>query len=446
MGVTYGAYGTITGGGGGSATQITVNSTLVVGGVPRSILYVNNDGTVGSSANFLYVDGGDAFAVTMYSESNTADHASAYTIAKSRVGTTALQNGDTVGTMGTIGYDGATYQACGSIKYVVSGVVAANQVPMSIEFWTSATNAAAATCKMFVNHAGLVGIGYGASSNTILAQMDIKASGNTSGDEVVRYRHTNGLQDLFIYRGDASFVYYTEAGSIIFQHNGAAVWGLGINADITNADLSDVIIGNSANVTAAGANQRIAIGNGSSAQGYYAVAIGALSTTVTADGGIRVGFGGLVNAQGGVGIGPLMGASASGAVMVGSNYNYAQQNNIAHSFMVNLDNATGTGSFQDFFISQKTNVVLRNNTELTAGTHYKTAATNVITIHNGTDVPDAAIANAIQVHAKDTTEGTPLSTLALYTETVPDATIPIPDSRGRIWWNGVEYYVALEAI
>ncbi len=59
--VNYGAYGTLGGsggGGGGPATSITIDVTIVNGGTPRAVLFVNDDTTVGDDPNdqFSYTE------------------------------------------------------------------------------------------------------------------------------------------------------------------------------------------------------------------------------------------------------------------------------------------------------------------------------------------------------------------------------------------------------
>lgn len=90
-------------------------------------------------------------------------------------------------------------------------------------------------------------------------------------------------------------------------------------------------------------------------------------------------------------------------------------------------------------------MVLMSQGQLTTGTHYNADATNTITIQNGT-IPSGVVADATQIHAKDTSEGTPKSALAIFSETVPVTEAFTADTRVRVWWNGVEYYLGLEAV
>jgi hypothetical protein len=68
--------------------------------------------------------------------------------------------------------------------------------------------------------------------------------------------------------------------------------------------------------------------------------------------------------------------------------------NITDSFSVYFRNTE-----RSFFVNKNTNIVMRSVSALTAGTHYETAATNTLTIHNGT-APVTTIANAGQLYVE----------------------------------------------
>lgn len=274
--------------------------------------------------------------------------------------------------------------------------------------------------------------------------------GVSTAVSVFAIRNTGNTNDLFKIDGDGGTVFRNNAGSICFQIGSDCRFALGQNISMANVTNNDVIIGAGCLFGTVGGG-RIAIGNGAtvanSSTGHYSIAMGQ-GSSVLPDGGIGIGFASNLNgsAQGSVALGFNMGSTASSNVMIGTNYGNPQKNNIANSFMLQLGLAGASGNYQDFFISGKSNVVLRNGTQLTTGTHYETAATNTFTIHNGTN-PTGVIADAIQISSRDTTEGTPKSTLALFLETVVTDDVALASTHAvRIWLNGTEYKLALTAV
>lgn len=431
---------------------IRVDTTNVLNSADYAILFTNpTTGTLGASANFGYIESSSGLFNNV--SSSTATTQASLQFSKSRAGTTIIVNADRTGTITWSGYDGAAYQATGAIEAIAAGTVSSGTVPQALQFLTGATNTASITTRMFIGPTGIVAIGWGGYTTDATYLLDIKAPGADATDLAVRVRNSANTQNLFVHNGDGSFAYKNSSGGLIFQTKVVAgpanAFALGDGISLTNIGYTDTTIGASASMGATGTG-RIAIGFtanvADSSTGFYGIAIGQ-SATVLADGGLGVGFGTNLTgaAQGSVAVGMNMKSSAISNVMFGTNYGFAQTNNIANSFMLQLGNAGSASNFQDFFISGKTNAVLRNNTVLTAGTHYETAATNTVTIHNGTN-PTAVIADAIQISAKDTTEGTPKSALAIFSESVPAAGVFTPAVKVRVWWNGVEYYLGLEAV
>lgn len=134
--------------------SIQINVTQVIDGTPRAVLFVGDTGLLDDDPNFLYVEGTGAAALSIYSSSNTATTASGYSLFKQRASGAAVQNGDRLGVYSAAGYDGSAYQTNGAIRFAVDGTVAAGQVPTNIEFWTSATNAASLSRKMYLTSGG----------------------------------------------------------------------------------------------------------------------------------------------------------------------------------------------------------------------------------------------------------------------------------------------------
>jgi hypothetical protein len=68
-------------------------------------------------------------------------------------------------------------------------------------------------------------------------------------------------------------------------------------------------------------------------------------------------------------------------------------------------------------------------------------------IPNALTEPSAAIANGIALYGKDSSDGATNSTLALYLEQAPEATATFTQThRLKIWINGVEYWLSLDAV
>lgn len=62
-------------------------------------------------------------------------------------------------------------------------------------------------------------------------------------------------------------------------------------------------------------------------------------------------------------------------------------------------------------------------------------------------VESTAIANGIVLYSKDSSDGSANATLALYTEQAPEASVVFVQShRMKVWWNGVEFWVPLDAV
>ncbi len=71
----------------------------------------------------------------------------------------------------------------------------------------------------------------------------------------------------------------------------------------------------------------------------------------------------------------------------------------------------------------------------------------VLYIKNATTDASAAGTNGIIIHAKDSSDGTANSTLALYLEQAPEATATFTQThRLKVWINGTEYYLSLDAV
>jgi len=133
-----------------------------------------------------------------------------------------------------------------------------------------------------------------------------------------------------------------------------------------------------------------------------------------------------------------------------------------------ITNITGEGPTYDFMLDNKSgNTVFRVPTgtvdssffgdviitSATAGnvgvgvSAFGTSATNVIGITADGTVPSTSPAGMIQIFADDSSDGAANATLALRTEQAVEAIGTFTASHKlKIWINGVEYYIQLDAV
>lgn len=181
------------------------------------------------------------------------------------------------------------------------------------------------------------------------------------------------------------------------QSNGNSIAiGNNANAGTGASTLSSIVIGhNSTSAISGSSNNNVIIGN---------------SNTSTNSSGENILIGDNINFAGngkntfGISIGRFFSATAfqsSGAYAIGSGVSSGSPAllDIMDSFSVYFRNAQ-----RSFFVNKNTNIVMRSVSALTAGTHYETAATNTITIHNGT-APITSIADAFQQYSADIVAG-----------------------------------------
>jgi hypothetical protein len=218
-----------------------------------------------------------------------------------------------------------------------------------------------------------------------------------------------------------------------------------------------VAIGSGSIIPAAGSNNTaIAIGNAASARAYFtngggvaigqstyadanSVAIGTLSKAGLTAGGtntsISIGYNAQTNSSGGdrgiaIGSNSSGGTANSDIISIGTSVtqgNFSSGRNtfigqyitgtISQTDMIVLGGGTGTGvnaaqptiisSFsvylgntqRSFFVNKNTNMVLKSLGTLAAGTDFEAAATNTITIHNGT-APTVTLTNGGQLYVE----------------------------------------------
>jgi hypothetical protein len=234
-----------------------------------------------------------------------------------------------------------------------------------------------------------IGTGY-----TGTARLDVKAQGSLSTDIAFRVRNSADTQNLMSITGDGRVA-------------------IGLNAQIlgTTDAFKNVVIGGLAkDISSAGVTENaVALGynavsnNGGTAIGANTQIVGVTGTALGASAyaGIdstAIGAGARADATSlyqslAIGRGARASALLSGIIAVGqSSYTNALGQTLA--FCVD---PVGANS-QTMLLTNKANLVFRNSTQLTSGTHWDTTATNTLTIHSGS-IPVTTVSGAFQMYA-----------------------------------------------
>lgn len=109
------------------------------------------------------------------------------------------------------------------------------------------------------------------------------------------------------------------------------------------------------------------------------------------------------------------------------------------------DDVVITSTAADIILTAGGAINLDGNAAI-GGTTFGTNATNTFAINNGV-APTTSIAGGIQIHSKDSSDGLTNATLALFTEQAVETigTFTASDKL-KIWINGVEYWIQLDAV
>jgi len=242
-------------------------------------------------------------------------------------------------------------------------------------------------------------LGVGATPATTV-RLDVRAQGALSTDIAFRVRNSADTQNLISIAGDGRVA-------------------IGLNAQIlgtTDAFKNVVIGGGAKDISAAGVTENAVAFGFNAVSNNGGTAIGA-NTSITGVGGVAVGasaiaglnsiaIGVAARADGtsgyqslAIGYGSRASALLSGIIAVGQqSYTNALGQTLA--FCVDPSGANS----QTMLLTNKANLVFRNSTQLTSGTHWNTTATNTLTIHNGT-IPNGNIVDAIQFYSADIVAG-----------------------------------------
>ena len=254
-----------------------------------------------------------------------------------------------------------------------------------------------------IDNAGRIGIGKTTPSASLDVTGSVLVTGSisilaftSSAANIFSIRNSTNTQNLMSLSGDGRIAIGLGAqilGNTSFANRNVVI-GNGA-CDITSVGVSEnsVAIGYNASSsnsgTAIGANTQItsrqgtAIGQGaiagedSIALGYGARADGAAAYTSLA-----------------IGRGARASATLSGIIAVGAAANYTNALQQTLAFCVD---PVGTNS-QTMLLTNNANLIFRNSSQLTSGTHWDTTATNTLTIHTGS-IPASNILNAFQLYS-----------------------------------------------
>lgn len=163
MTVTINGAGTITGLTSADVPQVNVTTKLLVGGPTTSA------GAQGVQVYGLASTGAQNILQRGFSDTTTgANLLLLKTRGTTATSTTAVQSGDTLGSVIFLGADGTSNQAFGAITGFVDGAVSAGTVPTAISITAGTTSG---TERMRITSAGLMGIGTGTPASCAIVDV-----------------------------------------------------------------------------------------------------------------------------------------------------------------------------------------------------------------------------------------------------------------------------------
>jgi hypothetical protein len=163
MTVTINGAGTITGLTSADVPQVNVTTKLLVGGPTTSV------GAQGVQVYGLASTGAQNILQRAFSDTTTgANLLLLKTRGTTATSTTAVQSGDTLGSVVFLGADGTSNQAFGAITGFVDGAVSAGTVPTAISITAGTTSG---TERMRITSAGLMGIGTGTPASCAIVDV-----------------------------------------------------------------------------------------------------------------------------------------------------------------------------------------------------------------------------------------------------------------------------------
>lgn len=265
----------------------------------------------------------------------------------------------------------------------------------------------------YITGASHLNIGYGVNAASG-ARVDIKAQGATTADIVQRWRNSANTANIGQILGDGTInlgfnnFNYTSieaAGRVVALGYGNTGTGYNSYSKVTSVGHENnfssyghfVNVGNNNSLFAQSGGTPVVVGeyNTQYSNGYMFGRnnfCGINTEAITIGYNNRQNNGNDYSTYLGINLYHAS-AAANRQVKIGSAA--AGVSNIANAFMLYMNGTAGS----DLFMSGKTNLVLSNNTVIAAGTHYEAAASNVMTIHNGT-APTVNITGAGQLYVE----------------------------------------------
>ena len=431
----------------GGSTGITVGTTPITSGVDGRVLF-QSGGVVSQDSGFFWNNTNKRLGVGV-TPATTLDVKGSATS-----GFDAIKFQSQYSSIGYLGTDNSRiWISTGSAQTGSYISLAVNTIRIQANDTTFNNNSNTENAR--ITQTGFFGLG----TNSPQARLDVRAQGALSTDIAFRVRNSADTQNIVSINGNGDIALGLNATGVAVsgypfisiglnskssQYGISIGVGAGLNQD--NNDRRNIYIGSG--VAGIGTNQtaslnvgigtnvfrsittgsnNVAIGNtnSSSSPGYsittasQCVLIGTSCGPSITTGSGNVGLGvfaqaqnqtGTYNTQIGyavdqatgqnksynVGLGMRLRSSHNGAIMIGSS---GSENVIISSLVDDAAQFHFRSQQQSFFFNKNTNVVLRSNSALTSGTHFEAAATNTITIHNGT-APITTIANAGQLYVE----------------------------------------------
>jgi hypothetical protein len=241
----------------------------------------------------------------------------------------------------------------------------------------------------------------GIGTSTPGARLDVRAQGALSTDIAFRVRNSADTQNIVSFYGDGRFLIGQNAANTCTGGVPQYAIAIGNSASVSGASEtygSPIAIGyNSSAVSYNGlsigngsSGSGIAIGTGSASKDYESVVIGGTNT----GGGFRtvtIGFSASNTGYQGSAIGYDVNNTGDGAFVLGT----FLTSSLTQAFVYGNTNVK-------YIVNNNSNMIIAKDipiTEANKATYFDTAATNTITIHNGT-APTVTLANGGQLYVE----------------------------------------------
>lgn len=161
------------------------NNTITIGGVTigATLMVHNNAATDATDVTFdRHATGASLSPTTVWARSDGTEAAP-----------TIVLDGDQLGLLGFVGFDGTDYETAATIKIEVDGAPGNNDMPGVMTFNLTPDGSAVVVERMRIDNAGLIGIG--TPTAAIRLQVDTSAASTTA---IQRWENTASDADLFL--------------------------------------------------------------------------------------------------------------------------------------------------------------------------------------------------------------------------------------------------------